>query len=57
MFLMWVLPLAVIALVAYELLRDRPGILAQPVTRRACASCGQEVEDGWKVCPRCGQIL
>lgn len=24
---------------------------------RACPSCGEEVESGWKVCPHCGERL
>jgi hypothetical protein len=57
MFLLLIAALVIFAFVVYDFARFKPGILLQPATRRSCATCGQEVEDGWKVCPRCGQIL
>ncbi len=57
MFLLWIVPLVLLALLIYAFVFSQSDTALQTVTRRVCTSCGQEVEGGSKVCPYCGQAL
>ncbi|GEM_PF-1657558 len=57
MFLMWIIPLALIALVVYAIVGSKPGASFKPAASRTCAHCNQPVQNDWKNCPHCGQSL
>ena len=57
MFLMWIIPLLLLALVAYAISGNKIGSVFKPAASRACAHCNQPVQSDWKNCPHCGQTL
>ncbi len=58
MFLMWIVPLALIVLAVYAISgRDLAGAFRPVVIRRTCPNCGQAAQSDWKVCPHCGRTL
>jgi hypothetical protein len=57
MFFMWIIPLALIALVVYAIVGNKPITAPQPAASRVCANCKQQVQNDWKNCPHCGQSL
>lgn len=57
MFLMWIVPLLVIALVVYAVAGSNFFNVLKPVSRRACPHCQKPAQNDWKVCPHCGQTL
>ncbi len=57
MLLMWIVPLVLIMLVVAALSASQLSPALKPATIHTCAYCGQELEGGWKNCPRCGQRL
>jgi hypothetical protein len=57
MIFMWIIPLALIALVVYAFVGNKPTAAPQSATSRVCANCNQPVHNDWKNCPHCGQSL
>lgn len=57
MFLMWIVPLLLIGLVVYAISGNNLVNVFKPVASRSCLHCNQAAQNGWKNCPRCGQIL
>lgn len=57
MFLMWIVPLALIFLVVYIVSGNNLSNLFKPTAGRICTHCGSAAQNGWKVCPYCGQEL
>lgn len=57
MFLMWIIPLALIGLVVYGLAGSNPARAFQPASSHTCPQCNQAVQHDWKNCPHCGQTL
>lgn len=57
MFLVWIIPLALIGLVVYGLAGSNPARPFQPASSHTCPQCHQAVQHDWKNCPHCGQTL
>ena len=57
MFLMWLAPVALVFLVVYALNGNNLSNQPKPVVGRTCQACGEEAQNDWKICPRCGQEL
>jgi hypothetical protein len=57
MFLMWIFPLLLVALVVYAISGNNLVKAFKPVTNRTCPQCKQAVQNDWKTCPHCGQTL
>lgn len=57
MFLMWILPVALIFLVVYAVSGNNLSNLFKPTANRTCSHCGQKAQSDWKTCPHCGQEL
>ena len=54
MFLMWIVPIALVLLVVYTVNGNN---LFKPAAGRTCPHCGQTTQNDWKTCPYCGQEL
>lgn len=57
MFLMWIIPLAVIGLVIYAISGNNIANAFRPAISRFCPHCNQPAQNDWKTCPHCGQAL
>lgn len=57
MFFVWIIPLALVALVAYAILGSKTVVNLKPAASRVCVNCSQPVQNDWKNCPQCGQDL
>ena len=58
MFLMWIVPLALIFLVVYAVSGNNlSNVLKPAAVSRTCPHCGSAAQNDWKVCPHCGQEL
>lgn len=57
MFLMWIVPLALIVLVVYGVSGGNLANMFQSTFRRTCPDCGKPAQADWKTCPHCGQTL
>lgn len=57
MFLMWIIPLALIVLVVYAITGGNLVSVFKPAASRACPNCGKPAQADWKTCPHCGQTL
>jgi len=58
MFLMWIVPLALIFLVVYTISGNNLSNVLKPAeVNRTCSHCGSAAQSDWKICPHCGQEL
>jgi transposase len=57
MFLMWIVPLALIVLVVYAVSGGNLANAFKPAASRTCPNCHQPAQADWKTCPHCGQTL
>ncbi len=58
MFLMWLVPVALIFLVVYAVSANNLSNKLKPaVVGKTCQSCGDDAQSDWKICPHCGQEL
>jgi hypothetical protein len=57
MFFMWIIPLVLVAFLAYILLSNRPVSAIPVASSHICANCHQPVQNDRTTCPHCGQIL
>jgi predicted amidophosphoribosyltransferase len=57
MFLMWIVPLALIVLVVYAVSGGNLANAFKPAASRTCPNCRQPAQSDWKTCPHCGQTL
>lgn len=58
MFLMWLVPLALIFLVVYAVSGNNLSRLFKPAAvSQTCPHCSSATQNNWKTCPYCGQEL